>query len=50
MDAEDEVLVKGQPASGEPTPSENPEPVVEAGEAPGASHATATDVALEQDA
>ncbi|OAL31141.1 hypothetical protein AYO20_08376 [Fonsecaea nubica] len=56
MDAEDEAPLKGQPASGDPAISEHPGPTGQAGEGEtGESHesaapATATDVALEQDA
>ncbi len=50
MDAEEEAPVKGQPASGEPAAPENPQPAGEAGKSLEAAPATATDVALEQDA
>ncbi|KIX99079.1 uncharacterized protein Z520_05540 [Fonsecaea multimorphosa CBS 102226] len=59
MDAEDEAPLKGQPASGEPAISENPGPTGQTGEGEtgesgesreAAAPATATDVALEQDA
>lgn len=49
MDLEEEEPVKGQPPSIEPAALEHPEPAGQPGEGIG-SVATATDVALEQDA